>query len=244
MNKPPATFLIALLGLLTASHAASPPLPVEMRHEEFFSGGRRIHIETFTPAGRGRFPGVLVLHSAAGTLIGKSELERFSRRLAEQGEVAFLVRYFDRTGTIFANDKAIDRYSRVWTETIKDAVDFAASHPRVERSRIGIFGYSLGAFVGIAEASRDRRIVAVVEVAGGIFRGFANQMQRLPALAILHGAADQRVPVARADELERKARQLGVKPEVKIYAGEGHRLSRVAAEDASRRALLFFKKHL
>lgn len=215
-----------------------------MRREEFVSGGRRIHVETFAPVGTGRFPAVLVLHSSAGTLIGRGELERFSRKLAEQGAVTFLVRYFDRTGTIFANNKAIDRYSRVWTATVKEAVDFAASHPRVERARIGIFGYSLGAFVGVAEASRDARVVAVVEVAGGIFKGFANEMRRVPTIAILHGAADQRVPVARAFELERKAREFGVKPEVKIYAGEGHRLSGAAAEDASRRALLFFQKHL
>ncbi|MDP9291330.1 MAG: dienelactone hydrolase family protein [Verrucomicrobiota bacterium] len=232
----------SLFGLIAASQAA--PLRVEKQQEEFVSGGRRIRVETFAPAGSVRLPAVLVLHSAAGTLIGKGELERFCRTLAEQGTIAFFVHYFDRTGTIFAGDKAIDQYSRVWTDTIKDAVDFAAVHPRVRHEAIGIFGYSLGAFVAVAEASRDLRVVAVVEVAGGIFKGFSNQMRRLPPIAILHGSADKRVPVVRASELEKRARQFGVKPEMKIYPGEGHRLSRAASQDASRRALNFFKEHL
>jgi dienelactone hydrolase len=62
---------------------------VEVTRESFISGGRKIRVETFAPAGASRSPGVLVLHTSAGTLLGKAELERFSRRLAERGMVAF-----------------------------------------------------------------------------------------------------------------------------------------------------------
>src|SRR5436190_23556173 len=81
------------------AHAGSK-FCVEERGEAFVSGGHRINVETFAPKAAGRFPAVLVLHSSAGTLLGKGELERFSRALAEQGTVALLVRYFDRTGTV------------------------------------------------------------------------------------------------------------------------------------------------
>ena len=217
---------------------------VEVRKEAFSSGGRKIRVELFAPKASGRFPAVLVLHSAAGTILGKGQLKDFSRALAERGMVALLVHYFDRTGTWWAGDDEIDRLSRVWIETVKDAVDFAAAHPRVCADRIGIFGYSLGAYIGIAVSARDRRVDAVAEVAGGIFEGFRPRMLRVPPLLILHGRVDQRVPVARAFELQRAARQLGREPRMKIYDREGHVLSKPAAADATTRTISFFRQQL
>jgi carboxymethylenebutenolidase len=215
-----------------------------MQRESFTSGGRRISVATFAPAGGKRHPGVLVLHSAAGTLVGKGELERFSRALATEGKVAFLVRYFDRTGTIFAGGAEIDRSTDIWMETVKHAVDFAVAHPRVRADRIGAFGYSLGAYLAVTHSSLDPRIDAVAEVAGGIFSGYEGGMRRLPPTLILHGSADQRVRVSEAHRLQRAAKRFGAPVQIKIYEGEGHRLSRSAAADASRRALEFLGRHL
>ncbi len=224
--------------------AAEPAFRVEKHRESFMSGGRKIGVEVFAPPGAGRLPAVLVLHTSAGTLLGKGALVDFSRHLAAQGHVAMLVRYFDRTGTIIANDDDIDRLPPVWVETIHDAVDWAVAHPRVRAGSIGFFGYSLGSYVAVAEASRDRRVGAVAEVAGGIFEGFRPRMQRMPPTLILHGRADQRVPVARAFELAKATRQLGPAPIVKIYDGEPHVLSRPAMADASARALAFLHERL
>jgi len=237
-------FVIALL-LSSALHGANAAAPrAERQRESFTSGGRRITVETFAPAGRERLPAVIVLHSAAGTLVGKGELARFSRALAAQGKVAFLVRYFDRTGTIFANDRDIDRLTSTWMETIRHAVDFAAAHPRVRADSIGLFGYSLGAYLAVAESSLDPRVDAVAEVAGGVLAGFEGRMRRLPPTLILHGRADQRVPLSEAYEVQRAGRRFGSATELKIYEGEGHRLSRTASEDATRRALRFLHQHL
>jgi dienelactone hydrolase len=104
--------ILAILASLSSFATAATPtrFAVDTFREGFQSGGRKISVETFAPRAPGRFPGVLVLHSSAGTLFGKRELERFSRALAERGMVAFMVRYFDRTRTVFAGDKAIDEH--------------------------------------------------------------------------------------------------------------------------------------
>lgn len=237
-------FAAALISIGPAAVAAEQAFKIVVHHEVFVSAGHRIRVETFAPEGTGRFPAVLVLHTSAGTLIGKGALEHFSRRLAEQGMVAFFVRYFDRTNTLFAGDRAIKELSPLWVKTVEDAVGFAAAHPRVDARAIGIFGYSLGAFIAVAESSRDPRVKAIVEIAGGIFEGFAGHLQRLPPALIVHGRADRRVPVARAIELERAAHRLGARPEVKIYEGEGHLLTGSAAEDATRRAIDFLGQAL
>lgn len=233
-----------LFASLTGFAAELKGRPIEVKRETFTSGGRRIGVKTFAPRGTARYPAVLVLHSSAGTLLGKAPLERFARRLAEQGTTVFFVRYFDRTGTIFAGEDDIHQRWPVWNETVRDGVNFAASHPRVRPEAIGLFGYSLGAYLAVAESAQDSRIDAVVTIGGGLFRGYEKRTRRVPPMLILHGRADQRVLVANAFELERLARRRGRAATVKIYEGEGHVLSRTAMEDASQRALGFFRTHL
>lgn len=237
-------FLTALSTLALLSPFASGAPAIEERRESFVSEGRNIGVRTFAPAGAGRRPGVIVLHSSAGTLFGDGEMVRFSRAIAAQGQVALLVRYFDRTGTTFAGDGAITKWWPTWERTVRDAVDFATQHPRVDPSRLGMFGYSLGAYLAVAEASRDPRIDAVAELAGGIFRGNSARMQRMPPLLILHGRADRRVAFQYAAALEARARALGAVPEVHVYDGEGHVLSPTAQQDAMRRALRFLERRL
>lgn len=244
MNSLRLSAVAAAICLLTASAAARENFAVERARENLTSGGRRISVETFAPRGEGRFPAVLVLHSSAGTLFGKSELERFSRALAERGMVAFMVRYFDRTGTIFARDRSIEKNVHAWEATVSDAIDFAAAHPRVRRESIGIFGYSLGAFLAVSAASSDRRVDAVAELSGGIFAYLRGTLRRVPPTLILHGTEDRRVAVSYARELEREARRLGANPTVRLYPGEGHVLSSGTTVDASQEAISFLHTHL
>lgn len=237
--------LAALASFIPRAIAAAPAdFAVEKTRESFLSGGRRISVETFTPKAPGRFPAVLVLHSSAGTLVGKGALEDFSRSLARRGMVALMVRYYDRTGTIFAGDRGISKHLHTWEDTVVDALDFTAAHPRVRRESIGIFGYSLGAFLAVSTASRDGRVDAVAELAGGMFDYLGGRLRRVPPTLILHGTADERVKVRYAQALEREARRLGARPVVKLYPGEGHVLSAAAAADARQRAIAFLETQL
>jgi dipeptidyl aminopeptidase/acylaminoacyl peptidase len=136
------------------------------------------------------------------------------------------------------------KLSQVWTDTVRDAVDFARSHPRVRDGSIGLFGYSLGGYLAIAESSRNPRVGVVAEMSGGIFGRLRGKIARLPPLLILHGRQDERVPVSNALELEQTARRLGARPQVHIYEHEGHRLSKPALADATQRSLRFFAQHL
>jgi dipeptidyl aminopeptidase/acylaminoacyl peptidase len=158
--------------------------------------------------------------------------------------VAFLVHYFDRTGTFFAGDGTIGRHLHVWEDTVIDCVSFAANHPRVRRESIGIFGYSLGAFLAVSVASRDSRVDAVAEVAGGLFTYLGGKLRRVPPTLAMHGTDDRRVNVRYAHELDRVARRLGVPPVLKLYPGEGHVLSESAMADARARSLAFLSRQL
>lgn len=217
---------------------------VNKTRESYVSGGSQIRVETFLPPGEGRHPAVLVLYGSGGSINGKGEMVAISRQLAAEGMSVYLVHYFNRTGTLFANDARIGRWITTWRDTVEDAVDYVATHPRADSSRIGLYGYSLGAYLSVSQAALDSRITAVAERAGGIMDAVRGREKRMPHLLILHGTHDQRVPVRNARELERMAQRFGKPAEIHLYINEAHGLSREAQVDANRRTVQFLKRHL
>ncbi len=239
-----ALFLAVCSQLHTGCSTVKTSPAVIRRTESFLSEGHRIQVETFSPTAPGRHPVVLILHGSSGRVIGKGPLVDLSRELASQGKMAMLVHYFDRTGTAWSGDKAIHQHWRTWAKTVRDSVDFASTYPDVRADAIGIFGFSLGAYLAVSVAADDARIQAVAELSGGLFDEQKPGLKRLPPLLILHGLEDKRVPASRAYELKEIAIRLGTKPEMKTYEGEGHVLSAEAIQDASQRTLAFFDQQL
>lgn len=217
---------------------------VEEGRTSYQSGGKKIKVETYLPAGNGRHPAVIVLYGSGGALLGKGEMVAFARGLASQGMAAFLVHYFNRTGSLVVLDKGITKHWSTWNETVRDGVDFVVSHPRVRSEAVGMLGYSLGGYLAISESSGDKRIRAVVALAGGVFDRLQGRTQRFAPILVLHGRKDERVPVGRVLDVQREARRHGVEPVVKIYEQETHRFSELALADAGTRAQKFLLEHL
>ncbi len=237
--------MLSLLSIFLSSCTTIPTAPgISERMDSFMSDGHRIKVNTFAPAAKGQYPAVLVLHSSAGMIAGKGALMNLCRKLAAQGKVALLVHYYNRTGTVYSGDATITKLWPTWAATVQDALNFAVSVPQVRPDSIGIFGYSLGAFLAVAVASEDQRVVAVVEVSGGIFDALKSKLKRCPPTLILHGRADERVSVSYALGLEETARKLGQPATMKLYDGEGHVLKPQAMNDAMARTLEFFAEHL
>ena len=88
------------------------------------------------------------------------------------------------------------------------------------------------------------RISAVVEYFGGLPELLAANLEKMPPVLILHGDADQVVPVKEAESLERRLKEKEIPFEVKIYPGQGHGFVGKDALDASRRTLSFLDKHV
>ncbi len=241
--------LVAFIGscpsLIAAPAHPGSKGPVQEKTVSYQSAGRRIIVESFLPATTQPVPAVLVLYGSGGVVFGKKDITALARQLAEKGYAAYLVHYLNRTGSIVEwGDSGILKHWPEWTETVRDGVDFVCTQPGVNRHRIGLFGYSLGAFLAIAESTDDPRIGAVAELSGGLFEKEKGHTRRFPPMLIMHGTADERVPEARVPELRAEARRFGKAPEVKIYQGEAHQLSPAAYADATTRTLAFFDRHL
>ncbi len=208
----------------------------------FESGSKPIRIDRFIPDSNGTsLPTVIALHGAGGDATGS---ERFAAQLAEQGFAVYVLHYFDRTGTQSADKPTILRNFPVWMKTLWDAISFVEKQPSVDRERIALLGFSLGAYLSLANSTIDGRVKAVVEFFGGLPREMKLFMRRLCPTLILHGEADLTVPVAEAYDLQQLFEKKGIPYEIKIYPGEGHGFENEIWRDAGLRTLKFLQKHL
>jgi dienelactone hydrolase len=233
-----ALFLTACAGRI---HMPGYVQPVEESSLSFESLGHTVQVDAYVPEGKGqRHPAAIVLHGSSGIhMVGSSGAQRYAEALANRGIAAYVVHYFDGTGTFSADDATEAREYWRWVRVIRDAVGWLRARPEVRPSRVGIVGVSLGAYVAVGAAASDPRVSRVVLMSGGLEPGIADSVQRFPPVLLLHGSADNVVPVAAEDTLTRLLTQHRVPFTVHRYPGEGHEFGDLAAVDAVDRSARF-----
>jgi dienelactone hydrolase len=209
----------------------------------FESGGKNIRLDCFLPIGNGqRFPAVIGLHGSGG---GHASMADPAGLLAQQGFAVYVLHYFDRTGTVEIDGlQTILLHFPVWMKTLWDAVSFVARQPRVDPERIGLLGFSLGAYLALSASAIDSRIRAVVDFFGGMPKEMRFFTRRLCPVLILHGDQDKTVPVEEAYHLQHMLERKQIPYEMQIYPGVGHGFSGEIWRDAGLRTLAFLEKHL
>lgn len=217
--------------------------PVSQSQLSFESGGKEIRVDCFLPAGNTqRFPAVIGLHGSGG---GHFSMGEPAMLLAGQGFAVYVLHYFDRTGTTVVDGlSTIARHYPAWMKTLWDAISFVARQPMVDPDRIGLLGFSLGAYLAVSAAAIDSRVQAVVEYFGGLPKEMKLFMRRLCPMLILHGDQDQTVPVAEAYHLQQVMEKKQIPYEMQIYPGVGHGFSGEIWHDAGLRTLAFLNKYL
>src|SRR5277367_4165800 len=217
--------------------------PITQSQLSFESGGKDIRLDCFLPLENCQpFPPVIGLHGSAG---GHASMADPARLLAQQGFAVYVLHYFDRTGTVEIDGlQTIFRHFPVWMKTLWDAVSFVASQPQVDPERIGLLGFSLGAYLALSASAIDSRVRAVVEFFGGMPKEMRFFARRLCPVLILHGDQDKTVPVEEAYHLQGLLEKKQIAYEMQIYPGAGHGFSGEVWRDAGLRTLAFLEKHL
>lgn len=142
------------------------------------------------------------------------------------------------------NPMALVRHWRLALAECTEALDCLAKHERYDASRLAIVGYSLGAYVGVAAAGRDKRVRAVVLAAAGdlplgtpfekLIRTVADPLKAVRKLSgrpllMTHGRYDRTVRPTDADRLFAAAGE----PKEMRWWNTGHILPAEATEDAA-----------
>jgi dienelactone hydrolase len=209
----------------------------------FDSGGKSIRLDCFLPSVNDqRLPAIIGLHGSGG---GHASLAEPASLLAAQGYAVYVLHYFERTGTTEIDGLAtIARNFPAWMKTLWDAVSFVARQPSVDPERIGLLGFSLGAYLALSAAAIDSRVKIVVDYFGGFPKEMKLFMRRFCPVLILHGEQDATVPVAEAYHLQQMLEKKQIPYEIKIYPGVGHGFSGEIWRDSGLRTLAFLNQHL
>jgi uncharacterized protein len=209
------------------------------------------------PAPDTRAPAILHAHGNAGNIASH---ETFSSFLTDAGFHVLLFDYrhygrSDDTGPLNRTKLAIDTQA---------ALDALMSHPKVDPTRIGILGVSLGGPFALNAAANNPAVRAVATVSTfSTWQGVARDMSPLgpfllkPGLdattsirsltgqpyLIVHGTEDQIVNPRHADILYNAALEAGIPVTLKTYPGDHNSL--VQSSPLVRKDLIdFFRSNL
>ena len=211
----------------------------------FMSGGVRIAVERMAPLRSGRHPLVLVLHGSDGPDGNGGQYVRgYADQLALNGYVAYVVHYFDRTGTTRSDDALEDREFPIWTETLRDAITFAQHDSSVDARRVGAFGFSLGGYMSLALGASDPRVGSLVVLGGGFFKALAPRVTHLPPTLLLHGGDDTVVPLHEAEKVAEALARLHVAHQLVVFPGAGHVFTVNRTEGTAVRAIRWFDRYV
>ena len=211
----------------------------------FYSGEEKITVDVAALPKPGRRPAILLLAPSDGTEgSGGAYLAQFAEEFAAHGYVAYVVHYFDRTGTTRSTDDMEEKLYPEWTETLRDALVFIQHDSLANPRRIGVFGYSLGGYMALSLGATDPRPKALVVLSGGFFDSLAPRVKTLPPTLLLHGTDDTTVPVGEALRVDSTLVRLRIPHELVVYRGQGHHFTPDRSLDAAARALGYFNSYL
>lgn len=235
--------LIVSAGFLSKSaqaFIAGPPVLDGI--SAFESNGYPVRVDMFVPRDQEQpLPAVILLHGASG-VGGGHLIYAMAEALAETGLAVFAVHYFDAIPR--GNRAGIARYFER-DEIIGDAIDYVSALHFIDQRRIGLFGYSLGAFQALERAHKDSRVKAVVAAAGGLDgRRSRDEIGSMPPTLILHGDRDGIVSVRRAHQVASVLESIGAPYELEITQGTAHVPRGQAFDYWMSRAAGFFHENL
>ena len=212
---------------------------------DFQSRGRTVRAEQ-CDAGPGS-PAAVVLYGCGGF---SAFAQRLAVDLAEQGITTLEVDYFWLTppprNRGFCNEPAaFGRAFPVWIRVVDDA----ARSLRLDHSRVGVVGWSLGGGVALAAAESKpangrRPFDAVAAFSTGDLGGFPAALRLLPPTLLLSGGPHDAIPARDTRSLFDVLRKDGVVSQLYVYGDGTHQWPGAQGTAGIRRASAFLRRYL
>jgi carboxymethylenebutenolidase len=210
---------------------------------------RAVRVIHFRASGDAPRPSALLLHGAGGFDRRIADNSRYASMLAEAGIDSYLVYYYsDLDERMMSSGLNVfeNRYPS-WAKMVGDLADYLVKQ-KDSNGKVGLVGFSNGGILATGASTLDPTINAAVIYYGTDPWPLGKPATRFPPLLVLHGDADQVIPVELGKDLATEAKAVGASVDLVIYPGQSHGFgadwTKKDATDAFNRTVAFLKKEL
>jgi carboxymethylenebutenolidase len=213
---------VFLLATLFAVLFASTAFAADGKSVSYKSGDETVQAVVYTPAGKGPFPAMIVIHEWWGL---NDWVKDQAGKLADQGYVALAIDLY--RGKIATTPDLAHEIMRGVPEDrakrdLHAAFEFLQSQPNVRKDRIGSIGWCMGGGYSLDVALQEPTLAADV-INYGHLATDPEALKKINAPILgLFGALDQGIPPGDVKKFGETLDKLGKKIDIKIYDDAGH----------------------
>ena len=211
-----------VLSLMMSLALCMSAVAADGKPVSYKSGDETVNGILYTPAGKGPFPGLIVIHEYWGLTDWVKEQ---AGKLADQGYVALAIDLY--RGKVADNPDLAHELMRGLPEDrakrdLRAAFDFLASQANVKKDRIGSIGWCMGGGYSLDTALAEPQLAAAV-INYGHLASEPSELKKINAPILgLFGGQDRGITQNDVRTFQHAMEQLGKKVEVKVYADAGH----------------------
>jgi carboxymethylenebutenolidase len=211
------TLFLPLILLLAVSDLAADSKSVTYK-----SGDDSVTGTLYTPAGKGPFPALIVIHEWWGL---NDWVKEQASKLTDQGYVALAVDLY--RGQVATTPDLAHELSRGLPEDraqrdLRAAFDFLAAQPNVKKERIGSIGWCMGGGYSLDVALLEPTLAATVINYGHLATDPAALKKINAPILGSFGGQDRGITPDDVKKFQQSLTELGKKSEIKIYPNAGH----------------------
>lgn len=209
--------LLALILFASLSAVAADGKSVSYK-----SGDETVSGMLYTPAGKGPFPALIVIHEYWGL---NDWVKEQASKFADQGYVALAVDLY--RGKVADNPDLAHQLMRGVPEDrakrdLGAAFDYLAAQPNVKKERIGSVGWCMGGGYSLDVALLEPALAAAVINYGHLATDPAELKKINAPILGNFGGQDQGISPADVKKFGEALDKLGKKVDIKIYPDAGH----------------------
>lgn len=229
MKKSVLVVAVVLLSTLCTFAATG-------KQVSYKSGDETVTAQLYTPAGKGPFPALVVIHEWWGL---NDWVKEQASNLADQGYVILAVDLY-RGQVAKTPDEAHELMRGVPQDRAnKDllaAYDYLAQQATVKKEKIGSIGWCMGGGYSLDLALAQPKIAATV-INYGHLASEATTLKKIQAPVLgIFGAQDRGIPVESVRKFEKELKSQGKEVEIVIYDDAGHAFENPNNKDGYRAA--------
>lgn len=226
------SFLVCCLLLFISL----PVLAATGKDVSYKSGDDTVHALLYTPAGKGPFPAIIVIHEWWGL---NDWVKEQASKLSDEGYVALAVDLY--RGKVAGSPDEAHELMRGMPEDraqrdLHAAFAYLQSQAEVKKNRIGAIGWCMGGGYSLDVALQEPELAADVINYGHLATDPATLNKLKAPILGLFGAQDRGIPPDDVKKFQGQLNQLGKTIDITIYPDAGHAFENPNNKDGYRPA--------